>query len=172
MNDWDRIVREHGPTVFATVWHILGHREETDEVVQEVFRKARGAAAEEAGCRRMLRQLAVGAALDRLRLRPAAQQRQGNVAGRLRAGLALLPGCEAAVFSLHYFEDLSCEEIAETLQLNGVAIVGALDRARARLEALLLPEEAPPAEQPQTRALRSPGVGGLYSSRSAAPASG
>ena len=37
VTDWDRIVREYGPLVFATAWRILGHTADTEDIVQEVF---------------------------------------------------------------------------------------------------------------------------------------
>ena len=40
MSDWDRIVREHGPLVFATAKRILGHTADAEDVFQEVFLEA------------------------------------------------------------------------------------------------------------------------------------
>jgi RNA polymerase sigma-70 factor (ECF subfamily) len=150
MNDWERIVREHGPAVFATAWRILGHAAETEEVVQEVFQQAREATrGQEVPCTEvLLRRLAVGAALEQLRRRPAGEGREGGPVARLRAALALLPGCEAAVFSLRYFDDLSCEEIADTLLLNHSAVASALGHARMCLESLLRPPLPAPAGAP------------------------
>jgi RNA polymerase sigma-70 factor (ECF subfamily) len=35
--DWDRIVREHGPMVYTTAWRILGQAADAEDVVQDVF---------------------------------------------------------------------------------------------------------------------------------------
>src|SRR3954454_5884063 len=71
VTDWDRIVREHGPVVFATAWRILGHRADTEDVVQEVFLQAHQMQqTSPVRCwEALLRRLAACRALDRLRQR-------------------------------------------------------------------------------------------------------
>src|SRR5947209_8817636 len=71
VTDWDRIVREHGPVVFATAWRILGHAADAEDVVQEVFLQAHQMQQEEAvRCwEALLRRLATCRSLDRLRQR-------------------------------------------------------------------------------------------------------
>jgi RNA polymerase sigma-70 factor (ECF subfamily) len=157
VTDWDRIVREHGPRVFATAWRILGHAADTEDVVQEVFLQAHqlrqaGPVRSWAG---LLRRLAACRALDKLRQRrptvpldgldlaggeggPEQLAIEHELAERLREALAHLPPREAAVFCLRYFDDLSYEQIADTLQIRAGAVAAALHKARARLEALLL----------------------------------
>ena len=73
VTDWDRIVREHGPIVFATAWRILGHAADAEDVVQEVFLQAHQMQQlEEVRCwQALLRRLAACRALDRLRQRRA-----------------------------------------------------------------------------------------------------
>jgi RNA polymerase sigma-70 factor (ECF subfamily) len=157
VTDWDRIVREHGPLVFATAWRILGHTADTEDVVQEVFFQAHRM------CRNgpvrswpgLLRRLAACRALDRLRQRcatvpldelslasenngPEALALEHELAGRLREALAHLPPREAAVFCLRYFDDLPYDKIADSLQITTGAVAVALHKARNRLEALLL----------------------------------
>jgi RNA polymerase sigma-70 factor (ECF subfamily) len=51
--------------------------------------------------------------------------------------VAQLPPREAAVFCLRYFEDLSYQDIASTLNIRLGAAATALHKARARLEGLL-----------------------------------
>ena len=73
VTDWDRIVREYGPLVFATAWRILGHAADTEDVVQEVFLQVHQLQQTHpvrhwAG---LLRRLASCRALDRLRQRCA-----------------------------------------------------------------------------------------------------
>jgi RNA polymerase sigma-70 factor (ECF subfamily) len=157
VTDWDRIVREHGPQVFATAWRILGHAADAEDVVQEVFLQACQLC--RAGPVRcwggLLRRLAACRALDRLRQRrptvpldgldlaagtdgPVQLALENELAERLREALARLPPREAAVFCLRYFDDLSYEAIADTLHIRAGAVATALHKARARLEALLL----------------------------------
>ena len=149
MNNWDRIVCEHGPAVFSTAWRILGHAAETEGVVEEVFSQARQVA--QAGPVRsweaLLRRLAATRALERLRQRPPGA-RDRDPAARLRWALGRLPDREAAVFSLRYFDDLSCEQISQTLLLTRAAVAAALRHARWRLEALLRPGVQEPAGAP------------------------
>jgi RNA polymerase sigma-70 factor (ECF subfamily) len=160
VTDWDRIVREHGRLVFGTAWRILGHAADTEDVVQEVFLEAyRLRAAQEVRCwPALLHRLAACRALDRLRQRkrwaslnglalacgngdPEAAAIGKELAERLRRAVADLPHREAAVFCLRYFEDLSYQGIAETLNINPGAVAAALHKARHKLEALLC--EAP-----------------------------
>lgn len=158
MTDWDRIVRQHGPMVFATAWRILGHAADAEDVVQEVFlqihqlqqtRPVRHWVA-------LLRRLASCRALDRLRQRrpvvplddlhvastgegPEAVAMSQELADRLRQAVAQLPEREGAIFCLRYFDDLSYQQIADALNIRPGSVAAALHKARARLE-ILLPE--------------------------------
>ncbi len=157
MTDWDRIVREHGPMVFATAWRILGHAADAEDVVQEVFLQVHQL--QQAGPVRywvgLLRRLATCRALDRLRQRrhsvslddlplasnsptPEAALMEKELAERLRSAIAQLPQREGAVFCMRYFEDLSYQQIAEALRIRSGAVAAALHKARAKLEAYLL----------------------------------
>jgi RNA polymerase sigma-70 factor, ECF subfamily len=157
VTDWDRIVREYGPVVFATAWRILGHAADSEDVVQEVFLQAHQMQQVEAvRCwEALLRRLAACRALDRLRQRrntvplqglslaspaesPEAVVMERELAGRLRLAIARLPRREATVFCLRYFDDLSYEQIAQTLSIRVGAVATALHKARTRLESLLL----------------------------------
>ena len=163
MTDWDGMVRQHGPMVFGTVWRILGHAADTEDVVQEVFLEAyRLRAAQEVRCwPALLRRLATCRALDRLRQRrpvlslnglhvagngddPEAAAIGKELAERLRQAIGELPEREATVFCLRYFDDLPNQRIAEILNLHPGAVGVALYKARAKLEALLT--EAPAGE--------------------------
>jgi RNA polymerase sigma-70 factor, ECF subfamily len=157
VTDWDRIVREHGRVVFATAWRILGHAADTEDVVQEVFLQAHQMEqTQQVRCwEALLRRLAACRALDRLRQRrttvpldgltlpcrnegPEAVAIERELATRLRLALVNLPRREATVFCLRYFDDLSYEQIADTLQISVGAVATALHKARTRLESLLL----------------------------------
>lgn len=92
-------------------------------------------------------------ALDRLRRRKSFAALDGRIAQRgfgpeeaaignelaerLRQGIAELPPREATVFCLRYFEDLSYQQIAQTLHITAGAAAAALHKARAKLEGLL-----------------------------------
>jgi RNA polymerase sigma-70 factor, ECF subfamily len=154
--DWDGLVRDHGPAVFGTAWRILGQAADAEDVVQDVFLEAhrlhqRQPVRSWAG---LLRRLAACRALDRLRQRrpsvpldglelshsrdgPEATAIGRELAQRLREALTQLPQREAAVFCLRYFEDLSYQEIADTLGIGSGAVAAALYKARGKLQALL-----------------------------------
>jgi RNA polymerase sigma-70 factor (ECF subfamily) len=141
MVDWNSLVREHSPALFGIAWRILGHAQDAEDVVQEVFgqahRQANGAA--EVVCwPALLRRMATCRALDALRRRrtlapldaaqliAAKDDPQAIVAGRelearLRAALAELAPRESEVFCLRYFEELSYRQIAETLGISPTA---------------------------------------------------
>ena len=156
MTDWDRIVREYGPLVFATAWRILGHAADTEDVVQEVFLQVHQL--QQTNPVRhwpaLLRRLAACRALDRLRQRrvsvslnglaligpdegPEAAAVERELAERLRRAMAQLPAREAEVFCLRYFDDLSYQDIAAALHIKTGAVASALHKARLKLEALL-----------------------------------
>lgn len=158
MSDWDAIVRTHGTMVFGAAWRILGHAADTEDVVQEVFLEAHrlqdGVTVRNWGG--LLRRLATYRALDRLRQRkhhcsleqdlpvgpedePEAAAMGKELADRLRQAVAQLPQREAAVFSLRYFDELSYQEIASSLEITTGAVAQALHKARAKLESMLLP---------------------------------
>lgn len=157
MTDWDRIVRDYGPLVFATAWRILGHTADTEDTVQEVFLQVHQMQ-RTVTVRHwpgLLRRLAACRALDRLRQRrntvsvnglaligrdegPEATAIEHELAERLRRAIAQLPDREAAVFCLRYFDDLSYQDIAQTLHIRTGAVASALHKARLKLETLLL----------------------------------
>jgi RNA polymerase sigma-70 factor (ECF subfamily) len=157
VTDWNCIVRDYGPMVFGTAWRILGHAADTEDVVQEVFLQVhqlqRTRPVRHWGG--LLRRLAACRALDRLRQRkptapldglsltdgapdPEASLLQQELSDRLRQALAQLPGREAEVFCLRYFDDLSYQQIADALSIRVGAVAAALHKARTRLEALLM----------------------------------
>ncbi len=157
MTDWDRIVREYGPLVFATAWKILGHVADTEDVVQEVFLQVHQLQHLQVVRHwpALLRRLAACRALDRLRQRkntvsinglslaasddgPEAAAVERELSERLRHAISQLPDREAAVFCMRYFDDLSYEEIAETLHIRAGAVASALHKARLKLESFLL----------------------------------
>lgn len=156
MIDWARLVREHESMIFGTAWRILGHVQDTEDAVQEVYLQAHrlhrdGRVHHWAP---LLRRLAACRALDRLRRRrptspldglalaaaadaPEQAALQQELADRLRQAVAQLADREAEVFCLHHFEDLTNEQIAQVLDLRPGAVANALYKARLRLQTLL-----------------------------------
>ena len=159
--DWESIVREHGPMAFDTAWRILGHVQDTEDVVQEALLGALRLHQERAvdNWGGLLRHLATRRALDLLRKKrvtvalefePAAatgDEPEATVIGRelaqrLRSAVAQLPDREASVFCLHYFGEMSNPEVAETLSISTDAVAVALHKARTKLKELLVDQKA------------------------------
>ncbi len=156
MTDWNTLIDEHGSLVLRISWRILGNRADVEDNVQEVFFKAvqlRGRE-EVRHWRGLLRRMATLGALAALRRRrghlgldnvsPVDRQERPDESAmrqelqqRLRHALADLPDREGAVFSLRYFEELTLNEIAESLEISYAAAGTALSRARSKLESVL-----------------------------------
>lgn len=156
MADWELIVREHGPMAFDTAWRILGHVQDTEDVVQESLMEPFRLHQERtvANWGGLLRHLATCRALDRVRKKrltvnlefepPASASDQADsiaigraLADRLRSAVAQLPDREASLFSLRYFGEMFNEEIAQTLEISVDAVAVALHKARTKLTKLL-----------------------------------
>jgi RNA polymerase sigma-70 factor (ECF subfamily) len=152
VTNWERIVGEHAPAVFATAWGILGHAADAEDVVQEVFLQAHQfQQAQPVRCwEALLHKLAACRALDRLRARRPTAELDGlylpyggwgpeevaadhELQARLRQAIACLPHQQARVFCLRHFEDLSPARIADALQITPAAVATALSKARLRL---------------------------------------
>jgi RNA polymerase sigma-70 factor (ECF subfamily) len=158
MVSWDQIIDDHGPMMVRLAHRILGAGagSEDEDIVQEVFLEALQLRQTEKirSWRGVLYMMVIRRALDRLRRRrPTESLDHVEVPGvggtpfenavarelseRLRKAVAELSDEQATVFSLRYFEDLSHEEIAESLRMAPDAVRAALYRARARLQTLL-----------------------------------
>jgi RNA polymerase sigma-70 factor (ECF subfamily) len=156
MVDWDVLVREHWTMVFGTAWHILGHAEDAEDVVQEVFTEAhqRSNGTPVLSWGALLRRIVICRSLNALHRRramksldaarltatggdPPAIAISHELETRLREALAELTPREAEVFCLRYFEKLSYREISKALGISATATSTALSQARSRLESLL-----------------------------------
>lgn len=156
MPDWNVLVREHGPAVLRIAYHILGDVTDAEDVMQDVFceawmiRESR-TVANWAG---LLRRMAALRAIDKLRRRrphrslsdhdfarevalPPEVAMARELADSLRHRIGQLPEQQAAAFSLFYFERLSREEIAESLETTLGAVSTALSKARRELKSSL-----------------------------------
>jgi RNA polymerase sigma-70 factor (ECF subfamily) len=165
-NDWDGILRDHGPTVWRTLWRLLTNRADCDECFQETFLAAlkfvRSPSAAAEGVRNwsaLLQRLATARAVDRLRQRyqhkdafdpaadvdAAASHRPGPVelataselSLRLRQALARLPEAHAQAFCLHALSGWSYEEVGRATGASSSAVGVNVHRARQRLKELL-----------------------------------
>ena len=134
VKNWQEIVKEHGPSAYQAAWRILGHTQDCEDVLQEVFIEAYKffAAGKIQNPKAFLFRLVTFRALDALRRRknhleldasclldrsngPLEQVVQRDEDLQLRTIVAGLPSRQAAVFCLKYFEELSAEEIAFAL---------------------------------------------------------
>lgn len=159
---FDRLVELHLPQVWATVWRVLRHREDTEDVVQEVFVTAHRALPGFRGDAKLstwLHRIAVTRALNHVdkaeeKLRRASDpidleavdgpRAIGTPLGALEAKelmrrladcLANLPVAWRAVLALRDAEQNTYEHIAETLHIELGTVRSRLARARASLKA-------------------------------------
>jgi RNA polymerase sigma-70 factor (ECF subfamily) len=159
---FDRLVEFHLPQVWATVWRVLRHREDTEDVVQEVFVTAHRALPGFRGDAKLstwLHRIAVTRALNHVdkaeeKLRRASDpidleavdgpRAIGTPLGALEAKelmrrladcLANLPVAWRAVLALRDAEENTYEHIAETLHIELGTVRSRLARARASLKA-------------------------------------
>ncbi len=159
MTDWNTLIDEHGALVLRISWRILGNRVDVEDNVQDVFLKAVQLRGREKvrHWRGLLRRMATLGAMAALRRRrghvplddvspvdpqdrPDESAMRQELQQQLRQALAELPDREGIVFSLRYFEGLTLNEIAESLEISYSAAGTALSRARSKLEGVLSKE--------------------------------
>jgi RNA polymerase sigma-70 factor (ECF subfamily) len=154
---WPEIIREHGPSVWRTVYRLLANQEDAAECYQEVFvdavRLAKSQTIDSWGA--VLTTIATRRAVDRLRQRITHQRRHTSsesadavadrgrkpmdeltdeeLTERLRDALAGLPENQAEAFWLNHMEQQTYEEIATRLSLTIDHVGVLLYRARAKL---------------------------------------
>ncbi len=158
---FDRLVELHLPQVWATVWRVLRHREDTEDVVQEVFVTAHRALSGFRGDAKLatwLHRIAVTRALNHVeraeeKLRRASDPIDPEAVNgpraigtplraleakelmrRLADCLEKLPGAWRAVLALRDAEENTYEHIAETLHVELGTVRSRLARARASLK--------------------------------------
>ena len=156
LTDWNDIVHEHGPRAYCVAWRILGHVQDCEDVVQDVFVEAHQyyARGKVEHWPAFLHRLVTFRSLDVLRRKkpvgsldqdsacdPSSGPEEAAICReaeeRLRAAVADLPERQAAVFCLAYFEQLSHKEIATTLRVTVNAVAIALHKARTQLREAL-----------------------------------
>ena len=163
MTDWDAVVSQHVEIVRCTVYRLVGNHADAWDCVQETFLEAVKIDRREPirNWPALLRHLATARALDLLRVRYRQRDRQSPIADmgealsrepnplshaeaselgdRLRVAVGRLPGRQAEVFCLTYFEQMSSDEVARQMRISPTATRMLLSRARRRLEEYLEP---------------------------------
>ena len=158
---FDRLVELHLPQVWATVWRVLRHREDTEDVVQEVFVTAHRALPGFRGDAKLstwLHRIAVTRALNHVEKAEEKLKRASDpidpwaadgpreigtpltaleskeLMRRLADCLKALPAAWRVVLALRDAEQNSYEHIAETLHIELGTVRSRLARARASLK--------------------------------------
>jgi RNA polymerase sigma-70 factor (ECF subfamily) len=156
--NWYVLVRTWGPMVYTAAWRVLGNAADAEDVVQDVFTEAlrHWKSSKVRNWAGWLRRVAVCRAIDKLRQRRSystldsvsepihsqtadAVLENRELREQLRESLQQLSEHEAAIFCLRYFEELSYDEIAKTLDMETAAVGMALHRARTKLAQLMEP---------------------------------
>ncbi len=153
--DWERIVERHAKCVFRVAMRILRSVQDAEDVSQDVFTEAfrlhkTGPVRSWTG---LFVRLATLRSLDRLRrnrasvelcegdrmstVEPVEEAAAGELADWLRKAIAQLPDQQATIFVMHYFEQLSRDQVSTALGVSPVAVSTALYKARQRLLAQL-----------------------------------
>ncbi|MGZ4481466.1 MAG: RNA polymerase sigma factor [Gaiellales bacterium] len=143
------LYREHSASVYAYAYHLLGSREDAEDVVQIAFLQAHRAllrGEELVNPRAWLSVVVKRQAFNRWRDRrelpveqlpePAHQDRAQEAAAELaqvRAALFSLPEAQHQAFVLRYWSGLSGREIAEVLGATESAVESLLVRARSSI---------------------------------------
>ncbi len=157
--DWHKIVREHGPAVYGAAWRVLGHADDAEDVVQEVFLEAQQLTKPHkvqnwAG---FLMQMTAFRSVDRLRQRkpttslskslaastaqPETVALDAELQAELRAAIAQLPRQQSVIFCLRFFEELPNKQIAESLDMSESAVSTAINKAKQRLRTIIEPPQ-------------------------------
>lgn len=156
MIDWPRIVADHGPAVWRTVYRLVSNREDAHDCYQETFLQAAQYAKTQtvSNWAALLRRIATGRALDCLRRRyrsagatpleataespelgpaPDVQAELREAMELLRRELGFLPAQQAQVFWLREVEMMSTAEVADELQVAPDQVATWLHRAKRKL---------------------------------------
>lgn len=153
MKKWSEFVSTHGPSVYRTAWRILGHVQDSEDIVQEVFIEAhrKFVAGDVAHWSTLLHRMTTYRAIDCLRRRrssdvieadqvkdtqatPEQKLLAEELETQVRTIVASLPERQAAVFCLIHFDEKTVAEAATVLDITGNAVSLALHKARLTLK--------------------------------------
>jgi RNA polymerase sigma-70 factor (ECF subfamily) len=158
MTDWEGIVRGNGPTVWRTLFRLLGRRADVDECFQETFLSALELSRKQkVVCwSALLQAVATRKAVDRLRRKyrnredsvateamesgindPSRAMEEAERAALLQQAMIRLPARQAEAICLHVFSGWSYQEIGEQLGMSSTAVGVAIHRGKERLRELL-----------------------------------
>ncbi|MGO9811542.1 MAG: RNA polymerase sigma factor [Isosphaeraceae bacterium] len=161
MVDWNKILAAHGPTVWRTVYRLLGHHADALDCYQETFMAAYRVVGRQpiAHWPSFLTSLATRRAIDRLRHRGRSRRHVVSLSDapepvsqgdspiehtqgverldEVRSLLAGLPEKQAEVFWLSCVEGMQHRDIGDQLQISPGEVRVLLHRARTRLRSAL-----------------------------------
>ncbi len=161
---FETLVRTYQQRVYAVCRRLTGAHQSADDLAQETFIKAYFALGRfdpRWPIYPWLRRIAVNASLNYLKVRgrersldeapraerladprpadsrPEVRLEQAEFEARFERSIASLPEEQRSVFVLKFYEGLSYEEIARTLDVPAGTVMSRLARARQKLKALL-----------------------------------
>lgn len=158
MSDWEGIVRANGPTVWRTLYRLLGQRADVDECFQETFLSAMEMSRrQKIECwSALLQTVATRKAVDRIRRKyrqreeavefdavasdstdPAQAADEAERAVLLQQAMVKLPARQAEAICLHVFSGWSYQEIGQQLGLSSSAVGVTIHRGKQRLREML-----------------------------------
>ena len=158
MTDWEGIVRSNGPTVWRTLYRLLGRRADVDECFQETFLSAMEMSRrQKVECwSALLQTVATRKAVDRLRRKyrqreesiefetvtsrigdPAQAADEAERAGLLQQAMIRLPARQAEAICLHVFSGWSYQEIGQQMGMSSSAVGVIIHRGKQKLRELL-----------------------------------
>jgi RNA polymerase sigma-70 factor, ECF subfamily len=169
MVDWPKIMAEHGPLVWRTVFRLLSHEADAEDAFQRTFVSAVDLASSQVirAWPAVLKKLATARALEMLRTRyrergrrdalpvelvedlvgtPLSSASHGELQEHLREALTELDATSAQVFCLVVLEGFTNQEAATQLGLQANHVGVLLHRARGELR-LRLSQFAPEGKE-------------------------
>ena len=148
-----RLVEAHGQAVYRLAYARTGSREDAEDITQETFLRLVRAAPvfrDEAHCRAWLLHVAMNCTRSLFRRpwrrRDLPLEEAANAAapdgerGDVLEAVLALPEQYRAPVHLFYYEDLTVEQIAQTLKIPQGTVKSRLSRAREKLRTMLCEE--------------------------------
>ena len=165
MTDWSKIVRQHGPLVWATAHRLLSNDADANDCFQDAFVSAWELSRQEPirDWPAALKRLTTARALDRLRRRyrhadrsealpdapladddapdPSQAAMDAEIVVQLRIALSKIDSQQAEVFCLTVFEGMVYREVADQLGLTVSHVGVLLHRAKKSLQDLMVDQD-------------------------------